>query len=79
MNAATASLLIKAIDIAWLGLAAWENNADAKTANEPAVASLLELRQKITLGLISEERASEEMDILITQLRSYRKSGEARL
>ena len=79
MNPGTAQVILAAMDLTYMALSAWGENADAKRVIDPAVASLLELRQKIEADLIDEDRAHDEMFKIIENIKSYRKTGESRL
>ena len=79
MDPTTVALLVKLLDFGYMALVAHDNHTEAKASNDPLVSSLLDLKQRFTMGLITTQQFSQEADILITQIRAYRKAGESRL
>ena len=79
MDPATVGLIVKLLDFGYMALVAHENHTEAQASTDPLVGSLLDLKQRFTMGMITTAQFAQEADNLIIQIRAYRKAGEARL
>lgn len=73
------AIILKLIDLAFLGLSAWERYDAAKSANATNASRLQALRTKLLLGEIDEDQAMVEIDALITDIRERRRAAFNRL
>lgn len=72
-------IVLKLIDLAFLGLSAWERYDAAKSANATNASRLQTLRTKLLLGELDEDQAMIEVDALIADIRERRRAAFQRL
>lgn len=68
-------IVLKLIDLAFLGLSAWERYDAAKSANAANASRLQDLRTKLLLGELDEDQAMAEVDALISDIRERRRAA----
>lgn len=60
-----AALLIKLLDLAYVGWTAYMRYQDAQQEVEPTLSDIRNLREKVLLGEVSPEEARKDIDLLL--------------
>jgi hypothetical protein len=72
-------IVLKLLDLAALGFAAWERYDERKRQGNAALADIDDLRRRILAGSITDDEASSEIDRIAGSLIEARKSAIGKL
>lgn len=73
------ALVLKLLDLAALGFAAWERYDERKREGTAAMADIEDIRRRLLAGELSTEAASAEVDKMVGRLVMARKAAMGRL
>ena len=74
-----AMIVLKLLDLAALGFAAWQRYDEAKTEGNRTLVEIDDLRRRIIAGTVTDEEASLEVDQIAGRLIATRKRAMDRL
>lgn len=73
------AIILRLLDLAFLGLTAWERYDANRGSNTETSARIANLRQRLLTGDVSDDAAVAEIDALIESVRSRRVAAMSRL